>query len=490
MTASITLGRSVVKLRDSMANSNENQPNQTSQSKIVAEIVSIGDEISTGAILDTNSQYLSQSLSEVGVRVLYHSTVGDDANAMIVAIATAIRRADVVVITGGLGPTQDDLTRQTVADVLGVALEFDQNSLDHVTNFFSRRGRQMPESNKIQAYFPKGSHIIHNPNGTAPGFFVDKPRSELPDFPGSVSGYPNRPGSFLLLSFPGVPAELKEMWGGVDGREAVIRFVSRVTGGKKTFYRNRLIHTFGAGESAVESKLPNLIARDRFPLVGITAKNSVITLRIFAEGSSDEECAQQIEELSNIIYSTVGDFVFGEDDDTFPGVISHNLRAQCRTVGVFEWGTRGTLAASLDSDVLAFGRTFGESDREVFVQLFGDSSKTPEEKRLKSVNQETFGSTFYVLEDKLSSELLELCKTESRGKKVDYFLAVGPFPDVSENAAVDSSKERETVDVAFVDFRDDNAPTLRRETFLFGGHPAIRNVLFGNQALDLLRRYQ
>ncbi|MBR5759796.1 MAG: competence/damage-inducible protein A, partial [Thermoguttaceae bacterium] len=149
-----------------MANSNENQPNQTNQSKIVAEIVSIGDEISTGAILDTNSQYLSQSLSEVGVRVLYHSTVGDDANAMIVAIATAIRRADVVVITGGLGPTQDDLTRQTVADVLGVALEFDHSSLDHVMNFFSRRGRQMPESNKIQAYFPKGSHIIHNPNGT------------------------------------------------------------------------------------------------------------------------------------------------------------------------------------------------------------------------------------------------------------------------------------------------------------------------------------
>lgn len=470
-----------------MGNSNKNQ---TTKSKIVAEIISIGDEISTGAILDTNSQYLSQSLSEVGVRVLYHSTIGDDVNAMVIAIATALRRADVVVITGGLGPTQDDLTRQTVADVLGVDLVFDQNSLDHVSSFFTRRGQKMPESNKIQAYFPKGSHIIHNPNGTAPGFFVDNPREELPDFPSCVSGYPNRPGNFLLLSFPGVPAELKEMWDGPDGRETVIRYVSRITGGKKTFYRNKLIHTFGAGESAVESKLPNLIARDRFPLVGITAKNSVITLRIFAEGSSEEECAQQIEELSNTIYSALGEFVFGEDDETFPSVISHNLRAQCKTVGIFEWGTRGTLAASLDSDVLAFGRSFGESDRNDFVRLFGDSSTTPPEKRLKSDNHETFGSTFYVLEKELSPELCELCKAESRGKKVDYFLAVGPYPIVSENAAVDSSKGGETVDVAFIDFRDANAPILRRETFLFGGHPAIRNVLFGNQALDLLRRYQ
>ena len=470
-----------------MVNSNENQ---TTKSKIVAEIISIGDEITTGAILDTNSQYLSQSLSGIGVRVLYHSTIGDDSNAMIIAIATALRRADVVVITGGLGPTQDDLTRQTVANVLGVDLEFDQNSLDHVVSFFRRRGRETPESNKIQAYFPKGSHIIHNPNGTAPGFFVDKPRAELPDFPSCVSGYPNRSGDFLLLSFPGVPAELKEMWEGSDGRETVARYVSQATGGKKTYYRNKLIHTFGAGESAVESKLPNLIARDRFPLVGITAKNSVITLRIFAEGSSEKECAQQIEELSNTIYSIVGDFVFGEDDDTFPSVISHNLRAQCRTVGIFEWGTRGTLAASLDSDVLAFGRSFGESDNNDFVRLFGDSSKTPLEKRLKSDNQETFGSTFYILENKLSPELLELCKTESRGKKVDYCLAVGPYPTVSENSAVDASEERETVDVAFIDFRDAHAPILRRETFLFGGHPAIRNVLFGNQALDLLRRYQ
>ena len=126
-------------------NGRNNETPREQRRQTVAEIVSIGDEISTGAILDTNSQFLSQSLSEIGVRTLYHSTVGDDMDAMVEAFAVAFRRADVVVITGGLGPTQDDLTRQAAAKVLGVELEFDQASLEHMTSLFTRRGRKCLE---------------------------------------------------------------------------------------------------------------------------------------------------------------------------------------------------------------------------------------------------------------------------------------------------------------------------------------------------------
>ena len=454
--------------------------------KIVAEIISIGDEISTGMILDTNSQYLSRSLSDVGVRVLYHSTIGDDMGAMVAAFATAFRRADVVVVTGGLGPTQDDLTRQAAAEVLGVGLEFDQASFEHTQKLFKRRGIEMPESNKIQAYFPKGSRPIFNPNGTAPGFIIDLPRENLPKSPLDAVFPTSREGEFIALTFPGVPAEMKEMWAGEDGRAAVLRFVERLSGGKPTVYRAKLIHSFGAGESVVEARLPNLIARDHFPTVGITAKNSVITLRIFAEGESEEACEKQIDETSRVIYSKIGELVYGEDDETFSEVVCRNLRAQCRKVGVFEWGTRGVLAQTLQSDVLAFGRVFGEAERDDFARLFGDSEATPFEKRQTSTNRETFSASFYVEETRLAEELRRLGEAESRGQVVDYYLAIGPYPQERE---VDDDA-LQTVDVAFVDLRDKERPKLRRETFVFGGQPAMIDALFCNRALDMLRKFQ
>ncbi|MBR4975449.1 MAG: competence/damage-inducible protein A, partial [Thermoguttaceae bacterium] len=275
----------------------------TTPRRITAEIISIGDEITSGAILDTNAQYLSRSLSEIGVRVLYHSTIGDDFDAMTGAFALAFQRADVVVVTGGLGPTQDDLTRQVASQTLGGELTFDPDSFAHIEQLFARRGRVMPESNKIQAYFPSGSEIIFNPNGTAPGFYFEGSRSHLcelashnfndgvskftaPTSSAFVSSQIQSQQHFIALFFPGVPAEMREMWNGPNGRAAVERFADRLLEGRRPVYRSKTIRTFGAGESALEARLPNLIARDRVPTVGITAKESVISLRILAEGAT------------------------------------------------------------------------------------------------------------------------------------------------------------------------------------------------------------
>lgn len=464
--------------------------NAASAPKLVAEIISIGDEICCGAILDTNAPFLSESLAEIGVRTLYHSTIGDDADAMEAAFALAFHRADVVVCTGGLGPTQDDLTRQIAAKVLDVELEFDQRSFDHTSELFQRRGRVMPESNRIQAYFPEGARIIYNPNGTAPGFIIESTPSKLPQFESSFiklkGAEDERP--FIALFFPGVPAEMKEMWRGENGRAAVERFVQENSESKRV-YRTKLIHSFGLGESAVEAKLPNLIARDHFPPVGITAKNSVITLRIFAEGATDAVCDEQIRDISKIIYDAIGDYIFGEDSDTYSLVFSHILRAQSLKVGVLEWGTQGALSQIIEPDVLAFGEVFGDSnsDRQLFTDLFGDSFAEPEENRRVSAASETFGNSFYI-ETKASNALVEFCQARANERQTDFFLAIGPYPTAREdvNSAPHDSANARGVDVVFVDCRPRDAWRVRRETFVFGGQPAMIDALFCNRAFSIL----
>ena len=134
-----------------------------------AEVISIGDELTSGQRLDTNSQWLSTRLGELGVSVMYHTTVADNLDANIAVFRQAAERADIIVATGGLGPTADDLTRDAIATAVGVELVLDSAALTYIENLFARRGRPMPERNRLQAMFPRGSRVIHNPAGTAPG---------------------------------------------------------------------------------------------------------------------------------------------------------------------------------------------------------------------------------------------------------------------------------------------------------------------------------
>ncbi len=465
----------------------------THKRKIVAEIISIGDEICSGAILDTNSQFISASLSEIGAQPLYHTTVADNEEAMLNAFALAFRRADVIVCTGGLGPTQDDLTRVVAAKTLGVELRLDPDSLEHTKSLFLKRGRVMPESNLIQAYFPEGSRVIFNPNGTAPGFIIEESRDILAPLSTETAQFKAGSeirGDFIALFFPGVPAELKEMWVGDNGREAIRRFISKVTHGAPTFYRTKKIHSFGLGESAVEERLPNLIARDRFPLVGITAKDSVITLRIFAEGKSEQECDEQIADISKIIYDRVGEYVFGEDDETFPQVFSRNLRAQAIKVGVFEWGTQGAFAKRLDSEVLGFGHVFGDGERDLFHKLFGDSSPSASTSAQRA-DASTFSASSFE-ETTLISPLLKQKLAEfSQDERLLFCLAIGPYPREEElREAAKKNQPAPSVDVVFLDLRDAQAPKQRRERFVFGGQPAMIDALFCNRAMAELLNNQ
>ena len=289
-----------------------------------AEILAIGDEITSGQLLDTNSQWLSQRLEELGVRVLFHSTVGDELGPCAEVFRRAIDRADVVVATGGLGPTADDLTREALAQAAERELQLNQDALEHIRAMFARRNWPMPPQNELQAMFPTGSRVVGNPHGTAPGIDLQVPRPQRT---------PCR-----VICLPGVPAEMVEMW-----HDSVAATIGDFVGRQRVIRRRR-INCFGAGESRIESMLPDLIRRGRRPTVGINASKATIILRIAAEGDTEEECLAAIEPTVATIRQCLGSLVFGEEDEELQHAVVRLLRENKTTLATVECGTPGLVA--------------------------------------------------------------------------------------------------------------------------------------------------
>lgn len=397
-----------------------------------AEIISIGDEITSGALIETNSSWLSADLAEQGIRTLYHSTIGDEMTPMINAFRLAAQRSDLIAITGGIGPTEDDLTRQAVAEAFDRPLVYFADIFEHIRQHFEKRKRFMPDSNRIQAYFPQGTTIINNPHGTAPGFCLDADRTEF----GLGSG------RFRLMVFPGVPAEMKEMWN-ATGRQLAIDLEKSIVG-RSHFVLSHRLQCFGLGESELEAKLPHLIARDHIPAVGITVKEGIMTLRIRAEGDSAEECRGQIEQTRSLVYEILGDIVFGEEDETLAGVVCEKLRKKNAKAAIMEWGTRGLLTARLTPDIFRGARIFSEKDPFVRQDL--------------ALNARAFA-------EKLQA---------------DYVLIVGPYPDSSANSSMENSD-------VIIGVYEKSTDRLTLKEITFGGHPSMIDSLFGSRILDLTR---
>jgi len=244
----------------------------------------------------------------------------------------AVDRADVIVATGGLGPTADDLTRQALAQAADRPLQLDADALEYIRAMFARRNRPMPPQNELQAMFPAGSRVICNPHGTAPGIDLEVPR-------------PGR-SPCRVICLPGVPAEMVEMWHG----SVAMLLASSV--GRRRVIRRRRIHCFGAGESQIESMLPDLIRRVplaepvplRRPTVGITASKATITLRIAAEGKTEDACYAAMEPTVATIRQCLGTLVFGEEDEELQHVVVRLLRDRKKTLATAECGSAGLVA--------------------------------------------------------------------------------------------------------------------------------------------------
>jgi nicotinamide-nucleotide amidase len=289
-----------------------------------AEVIAIGDELTTGARLDTNSRWLSAELAVIGIPVAFHTTAPDTLEAGIEAFRVAAGRADFVIATGGLGPTADDLTRDVLATLAGLPLELDAAALVAVESRFARRGVPMPESNRRQALFPRGSRIIPNPDGTAPGIDLDV----------RAAGRTSR-----VFALPGVPAEMRVMW-----QASVLPALLAALPDQGTIVQRR-IKCYGAGESAIEAMLPDLVRRGRDPLVGITAHEATITLRIAARGRDEADCRNRIAATEGTIRDCLGPLVFGVEDDEVEDAALRALTGAGHSLAVAEVGSAGRVAA-------------------------------------------------------------------------------------------------------------------------------------------------
>lgn len=289
---------------------------------VTAEIIAVGTEILLGDLVDTNSVYLAEKLRGIGVHLHLKTAVGDNLQRLTTVIAEAHKRANIVITSGGLGPTVDDLTRDAVAAVAGVPLVYSQKLMDQIEGIFTQRGFTMSSNNRKQAYIPEGAVPIENPVGTAPCFAVEDDQG-------------------AIIALPGVPHELKFL---MESR--VLPYLSQKFS-LGDFIRVRVLKTCGLGESHVDHLIHDLFESSRNPTIAVLAHPGQVDIRLTAKGNNSEEVNVMLDELEVKIRERVGTALYGYGNDTVEVVVDRILREQKKTIALLESNTGGALAARL-----------------------------------------------------------------------------------------------------------------------------------------------
>jgi competence/damage-inducible protein CinA-like protein len=295
-----------------------------------AEIITIGTEILLGEIVDTNTRYIARHLRSLGVDLYRTITIGDNVDRIAGAIQHSIERADIVITTGGLGPTIDDPTREAVAKALNLETEFREDLWEQVVATIARYGRKPSENQKRQAYIPKGAIGIANPVGTAPCFIVEIP---IP-----VSG--GGPGVRAVVSLPGVPNEMEHVL-----HESIIPYLQKRFELDQVI-KVRVLHCAGLGEGMIDEKIADLETLSN-PTVGLAAHTGVVDVRIAAKAGSEPEANAMIAEIESKVRERLGNFVFGADDERLENVVLRQVKDRNLKLIAMESGLEGILARKI-----------------------------------------------------------------------------------------------------------------------------------------------
>lgn len=294
-----------------------------------AGIITIGNEILAGRTVDTNAAHLANELGNIGIPVFGTYTVADDIPQIVQKLGMASEEADVIIATGGLGPTDDDLTRQAFAEFLGVELEFRPELLEKIQRILDGRDLQMPDKNRIQAYIPAGARVLEN-IGTAPGILAEHKGK-------------------LFIALPGVPLEMERMFA------AVVPELKEFAGSQAVAVRR--LKCFGAGESAIAEMLGDSMQRGRNPLINCTAGEGVITLHIIATADNSEQAQQMVDDDRKKLCELLGELVYGFEEQSLAEVVGEKLARENKTIAVAESCTGGWLA-KLITDIPGASRYF------------------------------------------------------------------------------------------------------------------------------------
>ena len=284
-----------------------------------AEIISCGTELLLGHITDTNATYLAQSLASLGIDLYFVSQVGDNQGRIVETLRRTWERSDLVVITGGLGPTEDDLARESISTMLGETMQVDPTLEAELRAMFAARNSVMPERNIKQATLIPSAQVLRNPRGTAPGWWVEK-------------------DGHIIVAMPGVPREMYHMW-----ENEVIPRLAPFTGG---LIFTRILRVWGLGESAVEERLGSVIHSNN-PTVATYAKSDAIDVRITAKAETREQAEQQVAEMETQTRLILGHYIFGVDRDTLQSVIGKQLSSRNQWLAVMDSITGGLLSSTI-----------------------------------------------------------------------------------------------------------------------------------------------
>ncbi len=402
-----------------------------------SEIICVGTEILLGDIVNTNSQYISKNLNELGLSVLYHTVTGDNPLRLKEAFKQAFERSDIIIATGGLGPTQDDLTKETAAELMGVELEINDEWMQKLQIMF---GDRMTPNNLKQAYLPEGAIMLNNNNGTAPGVIIE-----------------NEEKTKAIILLPGPPKEMVPMFD-----EQVLPYLMKKSG--KSFYSRYYMIT-GYGESALEYQLMDIIDKQTNPTIATYAKENGVLLRVTANAQSKKEADKFLDKYEEVITSRVGDGIFANEDVSLSKVMIDLLKENKLKFAAAESCTGGIISAAI---------TENPGSSEVFYGGFVTYSNEAKIKVLgvKKQTLDTFGAVS-------EQTAIEMVQGLVRLSGVDAAIAVTGI------AGPGGGSKDKPVGLVYISVYFKGEITVKKVHY--ASRRKMHQIRMGNEALNMLR---